>query len=187
MTTILKKIRRKSFPVGLARRRYLWPFALLLLPCIDTMCLGQTVKIRIVNVTHESPVQKQEVFVSGIGAKEETQEEARRKLLTKPATPDLRLVTDAKGEAQFELPKPAPAYFYVHAKLSGPLWDCTCFVRVSSEDVMQKGFLIVSPHDDKGARSKPSIQPKPGEILFRLTRTQWWVRVLWPFLTDHPF
>jgi hypothetical protein len=185
MATFQKKLRCKESPINLWSRRYIWLLALLLLSCVNTTCFGQTVRIRIVNGTDETPVKDQRVSVSGISGKEETQQEANRQLLTKPTTPDLRLVTDARGEAQFELPKPAPAYFYVHAELSGPVWDCGCLVRVSTEEVMQKGFMVVNPHDNKGSRTKPSIQPKPGEILFNLTPTQWWVRVLWPFLTDH--
>lgn len=179
-----KEKRCRKFLADLTSRRYIWFFALLLLPCVNTTCFGQTVKIRIVNASNESPVKKQKVSVSGISGKEETQEEAHRKLLTKPTTPDLRLVTDAQGEAQFELPKTAPAYFYVRAELSGPVWDCTCLVRVSTEGVMQKGFMV-SPHEDEGSGSKPSIRLKPGEILFRLRPTPWWVRVLWPLLIDH--
>jgi hypothetical protein len=176
-----KEKRCRKSPGHLTSRRYIWSLALLLLPCVGTTCFGQTVTIRIVNVTNESPVKKQKVSVSGISGKEETLEEARRKLVTKPTTPDLLLVTDAHGEAQFELPKTAPAYFYVRAEVSGPVWDCTCMVRVSTEDVVQKGFMV-SPGDHEGSRSKPSIQPKAGEILFRLRPTPWWVRVLWPLV-----
>jgi hypothetical protein len=37
------------------------------------------------------------------------------------------------------------------------------------------------PHDDA------SIQPQPGEILFRIRPTALWVRMFWPFLVDRPF
>jgi hypothetical protein len=46
-----------------------------------------------VNATNKSPVKNQKVSVSGIGGKEEAQQEADRKLITKPTTPDLRFVT----------------------------------------------------------------------------------------------
>jgi hypothetical protein len=180
-----KKPCRKKHSSDFTSRRSIWFFALFLLPFINTTCYGQTVIVRIVNATNESPVKKQKVSVSGIGGKEETQEEAHRKLITKPTTPDLRLVTDDQGEAQFKLPKTASAYFYVRAELSGPVWDCTCLVRVSTEDAMQKGFMVSSPHGGEGLRGKPSIQPKPAEILFHLRPTPWWVRVLWPLLIDH--
>jgi hypothetical protein len=185
MARFQKTLRCKKHSAVLSRRRYFWVFPLLLLPCVNTTCFGQTVRIRIVNATDERPLRKQNVSVSGISGNEAPQEAADRKVLANPPTPDLRLVTDAKGEAQFELPRPAPAYFYVHAELSGPVWDCFCSVRVSTEDVMQKGFMVVTSYNDKGAHSSPSIGPRPGEVLFDLTPTKWWVRVLWPFLTDH--
>lgn len=179
-----KKPRPKKHSSDFTSRRSIWGFfALFFLPFINTTCYGQTVMVRIVNATNERPLNKQKVSVSGISGKEETQEEARRKLITKPTTPDLRLVTDAKGEAQFELPKRVPAYIYVRAEVSGPLWDCTCLLRVSTEEVIQKGFMVTT-HDNEGSRSKTSIQPRPGEILFRLRPTPWWVRVLWPLLKD---
>jgi hypothetical protein len=174
----------KKFPPDLPNCRYIWCFALLLLPCASTACFGQTVKIRIVNATNENPVKNQKVSISGISGKGDTQEQDRRKLLTKPTTPDLRLITDANGEAQFELPKPAPDSFYVRAELGVPLWDCTCLVRVSTEEVMQKGFMTTS-RGNKGSPTDRSIHSKPGEILFRLRPTPGWVRILWPLLIDH--
>jgi hypothetical protein len=179
-----KNLRCKNFPPDLTNCRYIWCLALLLLPCAGTACFGQTVKIRIVNVTNENPVKNQKVSISGISGTGDTQEQERRKLLTKPSTPDLRLTTDANGEAQFELPKPAPDSFYVRAELSAPLWDCTCLVRVSTEEVMQKGF-VTTPRGDKGSSINRSIQPKPGEILYRLRPTPGWVRIFWPLLLDH--
>lgn len=135
MPTAQKKPRRNKFRKDLTSRRFVSFFALLLLPCVNTTCFGQTVRIRLVNVANLRPVKKQTIAVSGIIGKEETRREADRKLLTKPLTPDLRVVTDAEGEAQFELPKPAPAHFYVRAELSGPVWDCPCLASVSTEDV----------------------------------------------------
>src|SRR5208282_9129 len=166
MSTILEKTRRRRFHADLKGRRNIWLFVLLLLLCVNTTCFGQTVIVRIVNATNESPLKNEKVSVSGISGKEETREEADRKLITKPTTPDLRLVTDAKGEAKFELPKPFPAYIYVRAEVSGPLWDCTCLLRVSTEQVTQKGFMVTTD-DNESSRSKTPIQPKPGEVLIR--------------------
>jgi hypothetical protein len=158
--------------------------ALLLLACIGPACFGQTVKIHVVDSASEKPLMKQTVSISGITGKEDTQKQAEHKLLTKPTTPDLRLVTDINGDAQFELPKPAPANFYVRAELYERHWDCVCLVRVSTEELMQKGYKTTNAYD-KAAADKPSDQPKPGEILFHLGPTPWWVRAFWPLLTDH--
>ena len=156
-------------------------FALLFLSCVDASCLGQTVTVRIVNVQNESPVRNRHVYVSGLRAKTATNEDEGLKLVMKPMTADLSLITDTNGDATFELPKPAPADFYVRAALSGSEWDCTCTVRVSTEEVVEKGFVVWSPYAER--KPKPSIQPKPGLILFSLRPIPWYVRVLWPFLS----
>jgi hypothetical protein len=156
-------------------------FALLFLSCLNAFCFGQTVSIRTANLTNESPVSNQHVYVSGISGKAAlTEVDERLKLIKKPLTADLSLVTDATGRVEFDLPKPAPAYFYVRAALNGPHWDCTCLVRVSTEELVQKGFVVLSPY---AARGKPKpIQPKSGEVLFALRPLPLWVRVFWPLL-----
>jgi hypothetical protein len=154
----------------MASCRYIWFFALLLLPFMNTACFSQTVVIRIINVTNKHPVRKQRVYIWGISGKLALDEEDERrargkfKLLTNKISPELSLITDANGAAQFELPKPAPAYFYVRAVLSEPHWDCTCVERVSTEEVLQKGFVTLSVYADSW-KPKP-IQPKSGEVLF---------------------
>jgi hypothetical protein len=142
------------------------------------------VTVRIVNATDESPPKNVKVLVSGINGKEETREEAHFKLITKPNTPDLRLVTDAKGEAQFQLPNPVPAYVYVRAELSRQLWDCTCLFRVPTEQVTQKGLMFAT-YDNESSRSKTSIQPKPGEVLICLTPTPRWEHLFYPLFRDY--
>jgi hypothetical protein len=154
----------------------------LFLSCVNAVCFGQTVSVRLVNLTDESPVSNQRLYVSGISGKAAINEEDERlKLTKKPFTADLSLVTDTMGRAEFDLPKPAPAYFYIRAALSGPDWDCTCLVRVSTEEVVQKGFVVLSPYAAK-AKPTPPIQPKSGEVLFALRPTPFWVRFLWPLL-----
>jgi hypothetical protein len=151
----------------------------LFLSCVNAVCFSQTVLISIVNVTNGRPVRNRPVYIAGISGKISSDLDERRKLLTKPATPELLLVTDANGEAHFELPNPAPAYFYVRAVLSDAHWDCTCLVRVSTEEVVRKGFMTISPYAEHKPSAK-SIQPKPGEVLFGLRPTPWWWRILYP-------
>ena len=104
-------------------------------------------------------------------------------MLDKHAAPDVRLVTDANGEAHFDLPNPAPNHFYIHAELAGPVWDCPCLVRVVTEDVLRKGLLIRNAEDERSP-GKLQAQPTPGEILFRLKPLPWWAHVLWPLVKD---
>src|SRR5271156_1908724 len=73
-----------------------------------------------------------------------------------------------------------PTNFFVRAVLRPPVWDCSCLVTVPTDELKRKG-LWIGPHDDA------SIQPQPGEILFRIRPTALWVRVFWPLLVDRPF
>jgi|SRR5271168_1417261 len=167
------------------RRRYLLGFALLVVGSANLTCFGQTITVRLIKATDGSPVARHKVLVAGISGNGVTPEEALRRLVTKPSTPELSLVTDAQGEVQITLPKPAPAYFYVRAVLSPHVWDCICLLRVSTEDAIQKGLLFDS-HDGR-SRSGRSVRPKAGEITLRLRPNPLWVRVFWPLLVDHPF
>jgi hypothetical protein len=152
--------------------------ALFLSGAIGSTCFGQTVTVRLINATDGRPVGGEKVLVSGIKGGGDTREEALHKLIRKPTSPDLTLITDAQGAIQFDLPKAPPTDFYVRADLHHPAWDCTCFVMISTEKVMHNGVLF-GPHEDT------TIQPQPGEILFRLRPTPVWMRVFWPFLVDH--
>jgi len=156
-------------------------FVVALLAGGNIACFGQTVIIRIVNVTNKGPVRDRHVYISGITGKTLSETDERRELLTKPFSPELRLVTDANGQAQFELPKPAPDHFYVRAVLSDSHWDCTCLARVSTEEMIQRGHMVTSPYAARNPATT-SIQPKPGEILFGLRPLPLWMRILWPML-----
>ena len=129
--------------------RRVWLFAPLLFSLIGTESAAQTVKIRLVNSTNGSPVTNLKSLVFGVSGKANVQPEDPQKLLDKHAAPDVRLVTDANGEAHFDLPNPAPNHFYIHAELAGPVWDCPCLVRVVTEDVLRKGLLIRNAEDER--------------------------------------
>jgi hypothetical protein len=129
-------------------------------------------------------VANRKILIFGLSAKINAEQENRHNLLDKHSIPELRLSTDANGETQFDLPSPAPAHFYVRAELSGRVWDCTCLVRVATEEMLQKGLAISNGQDGRSP-GKFSIQAKAGEVVFRLKPTPWWVQVFWPFLIDH--
>jgi len=157
---------------------------LLLVLFFGPSSFGQSVTIRIVNATNGTPIRNQKISISGINGDSSKPDEQRHKLLTKPTTPDLQLVTDDMGEANFQLPNPARANFFVRPELKAQVWDCVCLSEVSTEEVMQKGIVVWNAYAEvRGA--KPSPQPRPGEILFHLRPNPMWVRVLWPLLIDH--
>jgi len=168
---------------GLMFRR-VWLFAPLLFSLVSTESTAQTLRICLVNSTNGSPVTNVKIFVFGVSGKAIAEPEDLQKLLDKHATPDVRLVTDANGEAHFDLPDPAPDHFYIHAVLDGPVWDCTCLVRVVTEEVLRKGRTISNSQEGLSP-GKFLTQTEPGQILFRLKPTPWWVRVFWPLLVDH--
>ena len=168
---------------GLIYRR-VWLSAPLLFSLVGTVSFAQTVKIRLVNTANGDSIRHERVFVSGISGKANTPEEERQKLLSKHAAPDLRLETDANGETQFDLPNPAPTHFYIRPVLSPSVWDCTCTVQVKTEEVMQKGITIRNVQDGSSP-GKFTVQPRGGEVVFRLKPTPWWVQVFWPLLVDH--
>lgn len=145
---------------------------------------AQGVKVRLVNSTNGSPVTNLKISVFGFSGKANAQPEDPQKLLDKHATPDVRLVTDANGKAHFDLPNPVPDHFYIHAELAGPVWDCTCLVRLVTEEVLRKGQTIRNSQEGCSP-GHFSSQPEPGEIVFRLKPTPWWVRVFWPLFVDH--
>jgi hypothetical protein len=99
-------------------------------------------------------------------------------LLNNHAAPDLRLITNANGETQFDLRNPAPDHFYIEAKLSIPVWDCNYPVQVVTEEILKTGQTISNSQEDRSP-GKFSTQSKAGEIVFRLKPTPWWVRVFW--------
>lgn len=156
-------------------------FALLLFSALNLVCFGQMVTVRIVNVTNGSPVGNERVYISGMSGRASGEEDVRLKLTTKPIHADLTLTTDGKGEVAFVLPKPTPAYFYVRTAVSESHWDCTCLVRISREELVQKGLVTLSPYASKTS-PKPQIQPKPGEVLFALRPLPLWARIFYPLL-----
>jgi len=153
-------------------------------PLLAGTSFAQTIVFRVINGASQKPLGNLDVYVKGISGTVAGEEEERRSLSVKPFKPDLRAVTDRNGEIRFELPNPAPPYFYVRAKVTESEWDCDCTVRVRANELTQKGSVIDTPHMTSGAGDQniPAPQPKQDEILLILHPTPWWVRILWPLL-----
>lgn len=176
-----KNFRSEESPANVVGCRHIWRFApLLLLFFVGTICAAQTVKIRLVNTADGRPIKGQRILISGINGKTNRPE---RELLAKHALADLRVVSNAKGEAAFKLPRPSPSYFYVRVQLSVPVWDCICLVRVDTEEMMRNGLQINNAQDERSP-GKFKTHQVPGEILFRLRPTPWWIRLLWPLMKE---
>jgi hypothetical protein len=134
---------------------------------MSPFCLAQVVTIRVINSADGRPLQKQHVSVSLLYDKGEKA----------PAKYDaaVSLETDAKGEAHFTLPEPAPLHLSAQVRLTSEQWHCGCRVLVATGDVVQKGILGPIA-DAESKKSAPAAKMAPGDILF--------VAVLFPFLND---
>jgi hypothetical protein len=145
-------------------------FVLLFLCSLNAVSFGQSVTIRVIHL-NGVPFKNKQVYISGLSAKATSEHAERLKLTRRPIRADLSLLTDNKGEAAFDLPNPAPAYVYVRPVFSERVWDCTCFISVPTDRLLQKGIRIIKSNERKNA---PLIQPKAEEILFVMGRTPWW-------------
>lgn len=154
--------------------------AILFLSCMNAVCFGQRVTIRVVNL-NETPFKNKQVYVSGLSAQAASWKEEHLKLTGKPIRADLSLLTDGKGETAFDLPSPPPAFVYVRPVFSERVWDCSCFVRVPTAELLQKGFIVWSPWATR-KKPQPPTQPKAGEILFVMRRLPLWITILYPIL-----
>lgn len=140
----------------MTRLRLLSPFsvfALLLAPA----CLGQMIRVRIVNAANGHPLQKLQVSISLLyGSGEVAPSDSSRLMHSE---------TDAKGEARFELPKPLPTHLSAQVRLSSEHWRCACGALLSTQEVLQKGFAGAQAGEGSKRVSIPTTA-EPGEILF---------------------
>ena len=153
-------------------------FVLFFLCCVSAASFGQRVTIRVINLNGR-PFKNKQVYISGLSAHAASKTDEQIKLTGKPIRADLSLLTDSKGEAAFDLPNPAPAYVYVRPMFSERVWDCTCFVSIPTDELLQKGYIAMSPSAAR-KKPKPSMQPSAGEILFVMARTPLWWQLLYP-------
>jgi len=153
-------------------------FTVLFLCCANAVSFGQRVTVRVVNLDG-TPFTDKQVYVSGLSAQATTMHDEWLKLTKKPIRADLSLTTDGKGETTFDLPKPVPAYIYVRPVFSKRVWDCNCFVRIPTDELLQKGYITGSPYDPR-KESKPVIQPEARELVFVMRRTPLWWQLLYP-------
>ena len=150
-------------------RRLVWFLTL----CFSTSCFGQAMRIRIINARNGHPLPKQQVFLSLLYEKNGKH----------PTTdgPPHHLETDAKGEAHFILPEPAPAHLGVQVRLTSEYWHCACVALVTTQDVVEKG--IAQPYEPTAASAIP-LQVKPGEVLFVVRPFTFLEHLLYPFVKE---
>jgi hypothetical protein len=146
------------------QRTHILYLALILVLSLECGCIAQAITVRVVNLANNKPVKNARIYVNGFS------ETAHGKW------EDLNIMTATNGEASLPLPKSAPVHFYIFASLPDSHWGCTCVVRVDTDEVMQKGKVIVSTTH----RHERAFPPTPSELLLALRPLPWWVRVLAP-------
>jgi hypothetical protein len=140
-----------------------------------SICLAQSVTIRVIDVHNARPLQKQKVALTLLYDKGEKT----------PATyePNLSGETDANGETQFRIPDPAPLHFSVMVHLTSEYLRCGCWVMGDTQDLIQKGFVGPQP-SAKSHKSDPSVKAAPGEILILAGPMSFFEGLLYPLLKD---
>jgi hypothetical protein len=146
-----------------------------LLLWLSPSCFGQVIKIRVTDSKTGRPLQMQPVWVGlhyGQGEKA-------------PAKYDdnLRLETDANGEAQFRLPESPPANLVTQVRLTSEHWHCFCMAIVATRDLIQMG-IVVQPSGHESTTSATNAKAEPGVILFLSRPFTFLERLFFPFVKD---
>lgn len=135
--------------------------ALLLVLLLSTVCLSQTITVRLINQRNGQPLHwaKQTVYLPfPLDPAGQESSLARR----------IAVESDANGEARFELPKPAPEWLQVSLVLSDDKYieDCGCQPDGSrTADVLDKGIVVWK---GTSVSSLDNVKAQPGEILLLL-------------------
>ena len=153
------------------KKQYCRSIVLSSLLWLSPVCVGQSVKIRVVS-SNGHPLPKQNVSV---GLLYEASEKH-------PANYDAKvnLETDDSGEARFVLPEPAPVHFAVDVHLTSEHWHCRCLALVAARDVVQNG--IVQTADAQAPTAATISKAEPGVMLFVVRPFTFLERLIYPFV-----
>jgi hypothetical protein len=126
----------------------------------------------VVNSNNGQPIAKQSVSVNLLYDKGEKA----------PATyeANLRLESDANGEARFLLPDPVPVHLVAQVRLTSEHWHCGCLALVATQDLIQKGIVQASGPESTG--SATNAKAEPGVILFLARPFTFLERLLYPLV-----
>jgi hypothetical protein len=132
-------------------------------------CSAQTIRVRVINGDDGHPLPKQAVSVQF--------------LYEKPvqALRSLDIETDGHGEAQFNIPEPAPGHISIRITLSSEHWHCACWVMANTERVVREGIVHAG-----AAKKTPaaSTNAQPGQIIFIASPFTFFERLLYPLVKD---
>jgi hypothetical protein len=92
------------------------------------------------------------------------------------------LETDARGEASFNLPEPAPPHLEVRVNLKDNRWFCNCVLMTDTSTVLQRGVVEWAPHESPAPKLWPDAQP--GHIVFVARPIGFFERLLYPLIKE---
>jgi hypothetical protein len=124
------------------------------------MSVAQEVIVRVVNVSNDQPLPNESVIVQF--------------LRPQASSSPMRLTTDAKGEAHFNIPDSQTEHIDVRVVLKSGRWDCNCWIMTDTKTV-QQGILLFAPMKNRNAPV-----PKPYEIVVSARPKGFLERLLWP-------
>ena len=139
---------------------------------LSPLCSAQVIRIRVINSSNGQPLAKQSVSINLLydkGEKAPARYEA-----------NLRLETDANGEARFLLPEPVPVHLAAQVRLTSEHWHCGCLALAATQDVIQKGIVQTLGPESSGSATNEKAEP--GVILFFARPLTFLERLLYPLL-----
>jgi hypothetical protein len=131
---------------------------------LATMCVPQEVTVRVVDVSNDQPLPNESVVVQFLSPQ--------------GSSSSMRLTTDAKGEAHFNIPDSQTEHIDVRVVLKSGRWDCNCWIVTDTKNV-QKGILLFTP-----MKNREAPVPKPYEIVVSARPKRFLERLLWPIMKE---
>jgi len=116
----------------------------------------------VVNVSNDQPIPNESVVVQFLSPQ--------------ASSSSMRLTTDAKGEAHFNIPNSQTEHIDVRVVLKSGRWDCNCWI-VTDRKTVQQGILLFSP-----LKNRDAPVPKPNEIVVSARPKRFLERLLWPIM-----
>lgn len=144
--------------------------AVALLFSLTSGCLGEVVKVRVLDASNGHPVPQQQVNFQFLDEAIPSQTHIRSSALN--------LTTDKNGEASLSLPAPTPKTLSVQIELTSGKWHCGCWFFGSTQAVLRQGFLESAAA--KRTSSSSSSVPAPGEIVFLARPYSFLEKLLYP-------
>jgi hypothetical protein len=135
--------------------------ALVVFVAFGVTCSAQEITVRVFNAKNGQPLPNETVKVQFMGSE--------------TSSSPVRLATDIKGEAHFNIPNHTE-HIDVRVVLKSGHWDCGCWVTADTKQV-QQGVLAYTP-----VRGREAPAAKPNEIVVMARPLSFIENLLWPLV-----